>query len=315
MGHWPGFGVWCLLGLKLLTSPVWAQTPDYALHLPKAGESLLLDIAAAGHRLVAVGERGHVLYSNDGGDSWVQAEVPTTVMLTRVFFIDDRRGWAVGHDGNILASRDGGVSWELQRHGMSDQAQINEARAGRARRALGDLRDQVAVARQEERAALQGALEEAKYQWDTAREALDSPVYAPPLMDAWFADENQGWASGAYGTLLRTGNGGRDWADWSHKADNPDELHLNGVVGTSDGQLFLASEWGIVFRSTTGGETWEQLETGYDGSFFGLLVSPTSGSVFAYGLRGTVYRSTDGGRQLGIPRFESPGQSVRRPHR
>ena len=37
--------------------------------------SLLLDVTAAGDRLVAVGEYGTVLYSDDGGKGWRQAHV------------------------------------------------------------------------------------------------------------------------------------------------------------------------------------------------------------------------------------------------
>ena len=114
-------------------------------------------------------------------------------------------------------------------------------------------------------------------------------------MDVWFANAEQGWASGAYGSLLRTQNGGRHWDDWSHKVGNEDELHLNGVVGAPDGSLYLASEWGTVFRSLSDGESWEPLETGYEGSFFGVVVNPVTNSVFAYGLLGTVYRSSDQG--------------------
>ena len=256
---------------------------------------MLLDIAAAGDRLVAVGERGHILYSEDNGDSWIQAQVPSSAMLTRVFFISPELGWAVGHDGNVLVSQNGGVNWELQRDGLAAQAQINEARAGAAKQRLETLSKKVKNAPEEEQAELSEALEEAAHDLDKAREALDEPVYAQPLMDVWFANAEQGWASGAYGTLLRTQNGGRQWDDWSRKVDNPDELHLNGVIGDPDGNLYLASEWGTVFRSLTQGESWEPLETGYDGSFFGVVASPASGSVFAYGLLGTVYRSTDQG--------------------
>ena len=40
--------------------------------------STLLDVASAGQRLVAVGERGHVLLSDDQGKTWRQARtVPT----------------------------------------------------------------------------------------------------------------------------------------------------------------------------------------------------------------------------------------------
>jgi photosystem II stability/assembly factor-like uncharacterized protein len=284
-----------LLFLVLLGSSVNTPAVEYSMQLPKVSTSMLLDIASAGGRLVAVGERGHILHSGDGGESWTQAEVPTTAMLTRVYFYDDKLGWAVGHDGNVMHSRDGGVHWELQRDGVAEQAQINEQRAGRAVRRVEELREQMATAADEERDALAEALDEAQWVMDNAREILDAPLYAPPLMDVWFATPEQGWASGAYGVLLHTSNGGRNWADWSYKVDNPDELHLNGVSGGPGGQLYLASEWGTVFVSGNSGESWNPVESGYDGSFFGVIANPGTGTVFAYGLLGTVYRSVDGG--------------------
>lgn len=292
---WPGRALLCVGALYLLSQPAWSTAPDYAMQMKKAATSMLLDIAAAGDRLVAVGERGHILYSNDNGDSWVQAQVPTSLMLTRVFFASDELGWAVGHDGNILFSQDGGVNWELQRDGVSDQVRINDERAGRAKVTMEALYEQVKSAPEEEKVDLEEALEEAAYALESARDTLDEPIYAPPLMDVWFANPEQGWASGAYGTLLRTSDGGSHWEDWSYKVDNPDESHLNGVLGAPDGNLYLASEWGTVFRSLDSGASWEPMESGYEGSFFGVEVNPASGSVFAYGLLGTVYRSTDQG--------------------
>jgi photosystem II stability/assembly factor-like uncharacterized protein len=294
-GKRPAAALLALCTLCLLCLPAGASGTDYAMIMPKASTSLLLDIAAAGERLVAVGERGHIVYSDDDGENWTQAQVPTSVMLTRVFFLDDSQGWAVGHDGHVLFTRDAGTNWELQRDGLADQARINEERAGRARETVDQLRQALASSTEEDREDLMFELEEAEFALDNALEALDEPVYAPPLMDIWFKNAEQGWASGGYGTLLRTQNGGRHWDDWAHQLENEDELHLNGVAGGPDNKLFLASEWGYVFRSTNGGNTWELVETGYDGSFFGVVINPASGSVFAYGLLGTVYRSTDGG--------------------
>ncbi|TGD71112.1 hypothetical protein E4634_19920 [Mangrovimicrobium sediminis] len=282
------------LGVSLAL-PQYAAAADYALLTPGAAHSLLLDIASAGERLVAVGERGHILYSDDQGASWVQAKVPTSVMLTRLWFADARRGWAVGHDGNILVSEDGGVHWELQRDGVSDQARINEERLARARETVQTLRAELAQQAGEAAQDKLEALEEAEYELDVARELMREPVFPPPLMAVWFADRERGWAAGAFGTLLRTRNGGRHWEDWGWKVENPDELHFNGVTGDSRGRIYLASEWGYVFRGTNGGESWQALETGYEGSFFGVLTNPATDSVFAYGLRGTIYRSTDGG--------------------
>ena len=69
---------------------------------PLAEKSLLLDIHKIGEsKLIAVGERGHVLISRDG-NTWQQISVPSVATLTRAFFLNDKLGWIVGHDATIL---------------------------------------------------------------------------------------------------------------------------------------------------------------------------------------------------------------------
>lgn len=79
---------------------------------PRAAASLLLDVVRAGSRWVAVGQRGIILLSDDG-DKWQQVITPADVMLTRVRFLDDKRGWVVGYDGALMGTTDGGSSWSL----------------------------------------------------------------------------------------------------------------------------------------------------------------------------------------------------------
>ena len=86
---------------------------------PLASKGLLQAVVKAGSRLVAVGQRGHIVISTDGGATWKQSPVPVSSDLTSVFFVDAKEGWAVGHDGVILHSRDSGDSWELQLTGRS----------------------------------------------------------------------------------------------------------------------------------------------------------------------------------------------------
>ena len=85
-----------------------------ALAMASAQHSLVLDVVLAGDRLVAVGERGHILYSDDHGENWQQAQVDSRAQLNAVFFIDDNTGWAVGEDALIVKTTDGGVSWHKQ---------------------------------------------------------------------------------------------------------------------------------------------------------------------------------------------------------
>ncbi len=80
--------------------------------LPLAPNSLLLDMQVVGTKIVVVGERGHILTSEDDGQSWKQMPTPTRSTLTAVYFADVKDGWAVGHDGIILHTVNGGEWWE-----------------------------------------------------------------------------------------------------------------------------------------------------------------------------------------------------------
>ena len=92
-----------------LTPHVYAQAVEpyeFANPSAMASKALILDVDEIGDRLVAVGEFGHIIYSDDSGESWVQAQnVPTRNTITSVTFIDDKTGFAVGHEATILKNR------------------------------------------------------------------------------------------------------------------------------------------------------------------------------------------------------------------
>ena len=75
-------------------------------------------MARAGERLVAVGERGRIILSDDNGVTWRQVHSPTSVTLTHVTFATPVDGWAVGGMGIVLHSADGGLSWTKQLDGI-----------------------------------------------------------------------------------------------------------------------------------------------------------------------------------------------------
>ena len=121
----PGFAAAISLAALCILTPSMAfavadllETPARSTEL--ATVSLLNDVTRAGDsgRLVAVGERGHIIYSDDGGASWDQASVPVSVTLTGVDFGSASHGWAVGHSGVVLHSRDSGSSWTLKMNGV-----------------------------------------------------------------------------------------------------------------------------------------------------------------------------------------------------
>lgn len=101
------------LPLHAQEEEVAAVKPRPAEIMPLAAKTLLLDVANTGQRLVAVGDRGHILLSANGND-WAQAPVPVRAPLTAVYFADPQNGWAVGHDATILRTQDAGQTWALQ---------------------------------------------------------------------------------------------------------------------------------------------------------------------------------------------------------
>lgn len=289
----------------LLAGPIsgaWSQ--PYALIKPRVNESLLLDIVVAGERLITVGERGHIMYSDDAGESWVQAAVPTRQMLTAVYFPSPQRGWAVGHDGLILASVDAGEHWVIQRNGLEQQARINQAllRSALARREQLNKALTATEAEGGAHTAPAAGVQNLQQQWqavqldiEDAEYALAQPVNAPPLLDVYFVDSLRGFAVGAFNTLLRTDDGGLNWQSAAAEVDNPDELHLNAITGNGNGLLWIAGEGGILYRSDDAGNTWQTLAGPYAGTWFGVAAVPGENTVLIFGLRGNVWRSVDGG--------------------
>ena len=235
--------------------------------------AVLLDVTAAGRRLVAVGERGVVVLSDDDGQTWRQAKVPTSVSLTCVAFPTPVQGWAIGHAGTVLHTEDGGETWTKQLDGV-------EA----ARLALEAAEANMQRARPEDGEA-QRQLEAAKYLVD------DGPD--KPFLDLAFEDERHGFVVGAYNLIFRTDDGGRTWQPWLDRVDNPMGLHFYAIqiVGTT---VYLAGEQGLFLRSTDGGEHFERLETPYGGTYF-TVAANEQGELLLAGLRGNAYWSLDRG--------------------
>lgn len=247
-----------------------------ALVTPKSAGATMLGLAAAGTRLVAVGERGIVLLSDDRGVSWRQGRVPVSASLTAVRFIDDRRGWAVGHFGTVLRTDDGGESWVKSLDGFA------------VARLAGQEADQLAAAGDADAERLRAAARQ------LAAEGPDKP-----FLDVLFTSPDDGFVVGAYNLAFRTRDGGRSWVPWMPRIENPDGMHLYGIArtgGPEAGAFVIVGEQGTLLRSTDGGERFEPLASPYPGSLFGVLAA-ARGTLLAYGLRGNLLRSDDGGER------------------
>ncbi|HTU67837.1 MAG TPA: YCF48-related protein [Steroidobacteraceae bacterium] len=222
---------------------------------PLAATSLLLDLARAGSRLVAVGERGHVLLSDDEGATWRQAKsVPTRVMLTAVYFADDAYGWAVGHDETILNTIDGGETWTRSHFAPESQ------------QPLLDL-------------------------WFANRIS----GIAVGAYGAYFTTNDGGrhWSATKFQPPPPPAPAGGAKGEPPADEEPPPDYHLNRIVGVGN-RLYIAAEAGQLYRSDDRGAHWRVLPSPYEGSWFGLVPIRGDG-LLAFGLRGHLFRSADAG--------------------
>ncbi|OZG74004.1 photosystem I reaction center subunit IV [Hahella sp. CCB-MM4] len=282
----------CALGLSIGVAG--AQDRDVletpAMDTEHATETLLLDVTSAGNRLVAVGQRGHIIYSDDDGKSWSQASVPVSVLMTAVYFTDEKNGWSVGHGAIILHTVDGGQTWVKQFDGKA----ANEMVIAQAQNKVARIEKEMDSADEANLSDLEFQLEEAQYALEDAEFDADIGP-SKPLLDVWFRDSQVGFVVGAYGFFFKTVDGGQTWSNWGARLDNPERFHLNSINQITGGALFIVGEAGIVHRSTDLGETWEMLESPYDGSLFGVSGNGNVNEVLVYGLRGHLFYSQDVG--------------------
>ncbi len=232
--------------------------------------SPLIAVAMAGERTVAVGQRGHIALSGDGGHSWKQAQVPVSSDLVAVSFPTAQHGWAVGHGGVVLHSKDGGLTWERQLDGKQASKLILDYYSDKARG---------------------GALENAQLYVDR-EQGLIGYGGTQPLMAVHFLDERVGFVVGLFNRILKTVDGGKTWEPWLHRVDNPEELHFYSLSADARA-LYITGEQGKVWRMGHDQSTFAAIPTDYTGTLFGA--ASNGKSLLVFGMRGSVFRSTDEG--------------------
>ena len=262
------------------------MAPVPAITMPLAPSSLLLDAASAGDALVAVGERGHVLVSTDGGASWNQSEVPSRSMLTAVTFHDDRLGWAVGHDSVVLRTSDGGTTWEIVNWAPEEESPLfdvwfEDAVNGIAIGAYGSFY----------RTADGGET------WDF-EPIGDMDWHLHKIVRA--ADGTMYIAAEA-GTIYRSDDAGSTWID----LPSPYEGSFFGILPLGADSALIYGLRGNLFRTEDSGDSWTAVETGTV-AMLTTGAQLADGTVVIAGLGGTVLTSDDGGRSFTL--HQQPGR-------
>ncbi|MCP5192149.1 MAG: glycosyl hydrolase [Pseudomonadales bacterium] len=240
-----------------------------------ASSSLIYSIRRFGERYFAVGIQGHILYSDDGGDSWTQAAVPVRSSLLSIDFPTPELGWAVGHEGVILHSSDGGKTWVKQYDGLR---YAQEGLAFYQQLAAQDPDNELYPVLVEE---MQLAIEQ----------GADKPFFKVKCQN-----EKRCNAVGAYGISVVTFDGGETWENSMYRNENDNFNHMFDYAPLpTPGRYFIAGEAGLFLIADINERSARRTySVPWEGSFFSSAAT-ADGAIVMGGLRGRMFRTADEG--------------------
>lgn len=275
-----------LLGL-FLSGASFAQESDEALDVeyatpqPLATESLLLNLVETpAGRLVAVGERGHVVLSDDQGETWRQAQVvPTRSTLTSLTAFENRL-WAAGHDSVIITSGDGGETWTRQYFDPERQQPVMHIR-------FFDAHSGVAMGAY----GLYLVTEDGGQTWQDEMVDPDNEYH---LNDMVVLDGGRRMIAGEAGFSYRSLDGGATW----EAMELPYQGSMWGAQLVADGCVLFYGLRGHILETCDFGDSWQELSAKTQASLSGSAFH--DGQTVLVGNSGTiVVRDSSGAFTVG----------------
>jgi photosystem II stability/assembly factor-like uncharacterized protein len=239
---------------------------------------LLEDAERIGNRVVAVGDRGYIVITDDQGKSWRRAKAPAAPLLTAVDFLDDQLGIAVGHDATILSSSDGGETWTERFSAPAD---------GRPLLDVLFVKKDFAVAVGAYGAYYESA--DAGKTW-TARKITADDKHFNSILEL---GEGRLLIVGEAGTILASADWGKTWASIA----SPYKGSLFGALVTDDGAVIAFGMRGRIYRSADKGRSWAQVDNASTATLIGGEKLP-DGAIVLAGSAGTALVSRDQGRSF-----------------
>lgn len=267
--------------LALLALPVQAAPNDNvqpAATGRNVAKALLLDATRIGERVVAVGERGIVLYSDDDGASWKQSAVPVDATLTSVVFADAEHGWITGHDATILATTDGGLTWQIQLRDPDLDVPLLALY-------FADMNTGIAVGGR----GNVFRTRDGGNNWSN-EVLLTGDEFDGHLFGIGKADSGSLFIASERGVLFRSDDAGATWQELT----SPYNGSFFGLAFPGHGRIVAYAMLGNIAVSSDNGDSWRMVSTATDKSLMSGTVM-SDGTLVIAGLDGAVLVSHDAG--------------------
>ena len=252
----------------------------------------LFEIDRQGNKIVAVGDRGLVLRSNDGGETWERDNLPEPTALLGVAFAGDKTV-AVGQEGKIYVHTPGS-GWKKVESTTKERL-LNVA--GNTSGLLVAVGAFGAVIRSTD---FGSTWQNAQPKWleigdaDAGGGALTGAAGEPTIYAVQVLEDGTVFIGGELSFIVRS-TGGEDWTLVNQAKASEEEIapSINAISIRNDGTGFAVGQAGTILRTSDGGATWNAVNSSTSANLLSVA-SLKSGEVVAVGMRTTI-RSDDGG--------------------
>jgi len=239
----------------------------------------------------AVGSKGTLLATNDGGKSWQQRSSATQDVIRDIFFLDDHNGWTVCEVNEyelkekddprayLMRTTDSGATWQrIEIKGLDVDARFTRVLFSRSGRGwvFGE-------------AGLIYSTRDGGLTWTR----LESPT-RHLLLGGTFIDDDRGWLVGAGATIIQTSDGGDTWHQSRLPESALDPIRFAAASFTNNRTGWAVGSQGSIFRTDNGGRTWLRQNSGVSADLYDVkFIDDREG--WAVGAEGTVIHTADGG--------------------
>ncbi|MFO7890078.1 MAG: YCF48-related protein [bacterium] len=243
---------------------------------------------AVGHSSdVGTGKTTGILYTEDGGETWSQqAQGVSEGQIVDLFFLDDQKGWALTDaisypdmSIQLFKTTNGGTSWEL----------INTSQPGTI--TIGyEIKSGKIFFQDENTGWVLGAQCDLIKTVDGGKtwSAVSLPEEYYNTYSIIFSDEDNGIICGE--TTFKTSDGGDNWIKQDIFAHN-----MTDVCFSDSSQGWMVGEWGDIYKSSNGGDSWEQIENTATSAAMKSVSFPGKNKGWATGRGGTIIKIDDTG--------------------
>ena len=238
----------------------------------------------------AIGSKGTILATIDGGLNWQPKPSSSNDVLRDIIFVDQNNGWLVVEvnlyelktkdqpRAYLMRTTNGGENWKrVDIKGIDVDARLVRAVFSPNGRgwAFGE-------------AGVIYTTHDGGESW----KQLLSPTRRL-LLGGMFVDDFRGWLVGAGGTIIQTSDGGDSWyqSRFSQTA-NPIRFAAASFIDNRLG--WAVGSGGAVYRTDNGGRTWQAQTTGIENDLLDVkFLNAREG--WAVGNEGTIISTNDGG--------------------